>query len=89
MILLTNYNFLCTHICIMSNKNKNVHHAFVAFFMLLSGISTGGAIAILRNNSIKDLDLDTALALILYIGAAIHCFTRAQQIYKDKIQNQK
>ncbi|MDE6481925.1 MAG: hypothetical protein K2L25_03855 [Alphaproteobacteria bacterium] len=73
----------------MSNKNKNVYHAFIAFYMLLSGLSTGGALAILRNNSIKDLDSDTALSLILYAGAAIYCFHRAQQVYKDKIQNQK
>lgn len=73
----------------MSNKNKNFYHAFITFYILLSGFSTGGAIRILRTESIQNLDADQSVALILYIGASLYCIHRAQQIYKDKIQNQK
>ena len=61
-------------------KNDGFFDIFLAFYITLNGMATGGTIRSIRN---------TMIATLLYLMAVIYTAQRAYNVYQEKRKNNK
>ncbi len=62
---------------------------FIAFYLALNGIATGGTIHNIRDMINNGYDRNTMIATLLYLMAVIYTAQRAYQVYQEKRKNNK
>lgn len=70
-------------------KNDGFFDLFLAFYITLNGMATGGTIRSIRDMIDNGYDRNTMIATLLYLMAVIYTAQRAYQIYQDKRKNNK
>ena len=70
-------------------KNDGFFDMFIALYLTLNGIATGGTIRSIRDMVNNGYDRETMIATLLYLMAVIYTAQRAYNVYQEKRKNNK
>lgn len=68
-------------------KNDGFFDMFIALYLTLNGIATGGTIRSIRDMVNNGYDRETMIATLLYLTAVIYTAQRIYQIHQEKRKN--